>query len=470
MLRQSSRSMCSLLVLVAGSLSAAAADREITAGLSFWSPDSQADYDHLSYVGFIKLINQNLKDAQQANLFIDACYSGPLHDLVAQDKTKFAMPYVLGTATQDLRKTTDMWSSRDVNPPGRPRGEDDGYYGGYTPYLAKHLAGPAPTVRALLDSAGADNAADPDRKYGEVPKKSKGAGGDDTLKINQGTNKKHAGVFAANLSKLYTEPPNMLARRVTALNYDSVKYYKHNRTAGDYTGYRIDGNGSFGNFKSWLEGLEPTLRGDKGKQTVSLFIETHGIKDTKNSKFKVGAIPGTPKQGEAYAGLPGGSDTVLTLTMDDEYWSDLREEVTADLPDQVRALQPRFYLAYSEAAMAADSFMDIAIGDIFLGSYHLDTTSLGGLLEVTLTDSILAQVLARHDGAPELALTFGLNEGDMFRIAVDDDILTDPLFQPLNYGTGLLVSVQGTVPAPGGATVLMTSLAFAARRRRRGCS
>ncbi|MCC6229354.1 MAG: hypothetical protein IT432_09025 [Phycisphaerales bacterium] len=449
---------CALLALAGH----AQAQKAITTGYMFWNKRAEGN-DVLSAVNLNKVLNDNLGDAQQVNFFLDACYSGAMIDLATDPKYKLTIPYFLGTSDNGKTKSTDIGSSKDANPPGRLKhSKKDYYFGGYTPYLVKQLRAGSPKVKDLHASAKADVEKDPARLYNEKPQSDKGNGADDQLKINAGTNKKHALVFGGDLSRLYTRPVQEMWIALKDKGYDSLKLYEHNLINQTFEGADIEGSGTYENFKSELQAYKTAMAADKGKQTASIFLETHGVRDTKDFKYQVNAIPNTPKQGEV---ITGGVQS-LGLLMDNDFWRDLKEDLLVDDPNQVRAVQPRLYVSYSEAAFAPNSTMNISLGGINLGDFLLPSTTIGGMLELPLTDSLLTQFITLNDGLPEVAVNFSLNDGDSFRLATDDDVLFDPNFTPLNYGTGLIVGVQG-VPAPGAIVLAVAAMALTTRKRER---
>lgn len=458
-----------MVCALAGLAGQAQAQKAITTGYMFWNKRAEGN-DVLSAVNLNKLLNENLGDAQQVNFFLDACYSGAMIDLAADPKYKPTIPFCLGTSDNGKTKSTDIYSNKDVDPPGRLKhSTKEQYFGGYTPYLVKQLRAGSPKVKDLHALAKADLEKDPGRLYNEKPQFATGNGADDQLKINAGTNKKYALVFGGDLSRLYTRPVQEMWLAMKGKGYDSLKLYEHNFIKQTFDGIDFEGQGTYQNFKAELEGYKAAMAADKGKQTASIFLETHGVRDTKDFKYQVNAIPNTPKQGEVVMGQGGGAQS-LGLLMDGDFWRDLKEDLITDDPNQVRAVQPRFYLSYSEAAFAANSAMDIFLGGIDLGSFILPSTTIGGMLEVPLTDSQLTQFIALNDGLPEVSVSFTLADGDSFRVATDDDVLFDPNFTQLNYGTGLIVGVQG-VPAPGALAFGVAALALTTRRRGRsaGC-
>ncbi|MFO0835358.1 MAG: hypothetical protein U0638_10325 [Phycisphaerales bacterium] len=449
---------CALLCVTG---QAHAQQKAITTGYMFWNKRAEGN-DVLSAVNLNKVLNDNLGDAQQVNFFLDACYSGAMIDLATDPKYKLTIPYFLGTSDNGKTKSTDIGSSKDADPPGRLKhSKKDYYFGGYTPYLVKQLRAGDPKVKDLHDKAKADVEKDPARLYNEKPQSDKGNGADDQLKINGGTNKKHALVFGGDLSRLYTRPVEEMWLALKPKGYDTLKLYQHSTSKQTFDGIDFAGPGTYENFKSELEGYKALMGADKGKETASIFLETHGVRDTKDFKYQVNAIPNTPKQGEL---ITGGGATSLGLLMDNDYWRDLKEDLTIDDPNQVRAVQPRFYVSYSESTFAPDSPVSISLGGIDLGDFLIPSSAIGGMLELPLTDSQLVQFIAMNDGLPEVAVNFTLASGDSFRLATDDDVMFDPSFTQLNYGTGLIVGVQG-VPAPGAIVLGVVAMGFSRRRR-----
>lgn len=443
----------------------AAAQKEITAAMTFYGgPGKSTGY--LSLVGLSKLLNENLADAQQFNMYLDMCQSGAMIDVADGAKTKLTMPFVLSTAGKGLADTTDWNSPNDTDPASRLK-VGDFYYAGYTAMMAKRLKeAPVPSVQGLHDDVRTRVRADPLTKK-EDPQWTTGNMPDTTLKINAGTNKKHALIMAGNTGKLSTNLTRELARSVTALNYDTTKFYWNSYAPGSYTGYTITDSGEFDQLKSYLAAMKTTLAADRGKQTVSIFFRTHGALDSKDAKNKLGALPNTPKQGIEYAGGPGGTVNSTSVLADARVWDALKEGVTQNLPDLERIETPEFYLAYSEATFNPGATLDIAIGGVTIAEdIALLTSPTPGLIRVELDDASLLQIIALNDGLPELAIDLTMSEGASLRIATIDDMLFDPLYDLPLYGLGILtVANPPEVPAPAGLALLLGSL-IATRRRR----
>lgn len=448
---------CALLSLAG---QAHAQQKAITNGYMFWNKRAEGN-DVLSAIKLNKLLNDNLANAQQVNFFVDACYAGALIKLAPDPKYKLTIPYFLGTSDNDT-KSTDIWSRKDLDPPGRLKHTDGGiYFASYQAYLTKKLEAGAPKIKDLHDAAKSDFEKDTSRLYNEKPQSAKGNGADDQLKINAGTSKKHGLVFGADMSDLQLRPPRQTWLAMKGMGYDTLKFYQHNFLPQTFDGIDFAGQGTYEHFKTELEGYKTAMDADKGKQTASIFLKTHGVRDTKDFKYQVNALPNTPKQGEL---ITGGGATSLGLLMDNDYWRDMKEDLVIDDPNQVRAVQPRFYVSYSESTFAPDSPVSISLGGIDLGDFLIPSTTLGGMLELPLTDSQLVQFIAMNDGLPEVSVDFTLASGDSFRLATDDDVLFDPNFTQLNYGTGLIVGVQG-VPAPGAIVLSVVAMGFSRRRR-----
>jgi hypothetical protein len=462
-----------LLVVLCDCLAreALADDKGFEYGWSFVDNTNDRKTSELSWTKIVQELNGSLVKAKQVNLYIDACHAGGIIDKSAA----LEFPFVIGTPTTAEQKTEVGYGVRNQNPPGYLRGTIDTneYYFSYHAYLAKRLRNrdPIPTAKQLHDAAAGDYNADPRLKKLGTPqyKKSSVEGGDkktadDSLRLNAGT-KNAALMFASDLQGVDPSAFKEMYKAVKAMNFDHLKNYVHTDSAGDQFGgtVTVTGKGTQQNFGTALGDLKTFLdAGEAATRLVNLFLYGHGARMPLNQSRRNGAVPGAAKQGVAVvnSGLP--EDSRLAIPMDDAFWSALKVDVTDFSGAAARGSPPKFFVAYSEASVTQP--VNISIGGMTehgftslpLGVYSLPGSSTGGLVSVTLEDSYTRSLIETFDGTDELTLQFDLAPGEWFRLALEDDMLYDPLYTEPLFGAGLMEITTFASALPEPATGVMT--------------
>lgn len=452
------------IVVVGWLLSAAAAQSAavIEYGMSFYNPAGPST--KVSWAKVVTLLNQYLDEAQQINVFTDMCYDGNLIGEAQAAASGLKMNAVIGTSTNATTKSVDGFSgTKDQNPPGRLKSLDGNYYFSTKAYLAKTLSGGTTTVKLLHAAAAAAVAADPG--LSQTPQYYTSKDANDGLKVDEGTASSHALLFAGNLGGLYIFPPRSLFQAIRGVDFTSEAFYFADYVAQQLPeGGALSGPGTYANFELALKGLEAQVDGNKDRETVSLFLVGHGSREVKNVNPKSEAQPGQTRQGaEARASDPATLDFALTL--DSTFWQDLKEEVVLDDPNLVRGDPASFFLTVSEYSLTGSLSAYIGgvggpflqIGSFGLGDFETQTGSSAAILDVSLSDDLIRNLVAAYDGVSDLIIRFAMSGDDWFRLALRDDLLFDPTYFPTTYGVGLatVVSEIRGVPEPGSTLLLM---------------
>jgi len=423
----------------------AAADR--IRGIELW-PDKDGKNDYLSYLELVKLLNDNLGDAQQVNIYNNTCHGGALLTQSGQ----LTMPYFVGVGEKDPRKC--IWfgdSTKDQIPPGRltiSGGYSDNYFYSFADYVTKRLqwTDPIATVEALFDVAAASVEADPDlAKHGQKPGSTSGNKADLNLAINGGAKSNHALIFDGYRKDFYDEPGLELYRALVNANYgfkqgagNSLSFYFNNFVEQDYEGTHIDGSGTLEHFKAAMQNLQTLVKKNPNQELVNIFFDGHGYEKAAAAPRQPG-LGDQPKDGYL---VSGGTQGCLTFPTDSSFWHDLKIGIVPNDEDLIRVDSPAFVLDVSEASISHP--VTIMINNLLLGEFNLSSTSTGGELDAVLSDSTVSQLIAESDGAPSLTVTFELAPGDYFRVATEDDILLDPSYSEGDYGFGIVTTIVGT--------------------------
>jgi hypothetical protein len=133
-----------------------------------------------------------------------------------------------------------------------------------------------------------------------------------------------------------------------------------------------------------------------------------------------------------------GGRTGLGVDMGPRFWRDLTQD-PVNL-NRVHGGPPRLFLAYSEADLAQPVTLDV--NGLVLGGFAIASTSLGGMLEVNLPDGFIDQLHDAYFLDPELEIGVTLAAGDSLRLAIDDDMIFDPLYPATDFGIGLALEVE----------------------------
>jgi hypothetical protein len=106
--------IASVFVIGFGAFSGRAlADFENTLGLYGKTDGKQ---NQISYLKLVELTNTYLGNAEQVNVFVDACGSGGMLSAAA----KLTMPYFIGVSRENPGQcSAGGWDNKDANPPGR---------------------------------------------------------------------------------------------------------------------------------------------------------------------------------------------------------------------------------------------------------------------------------------------------------------------------------------------------------------
>jgi hypothetical protein len=413
-------------------------------GIRVWADDDGKN-KYLSYLELVNLLNQNLKDAQQLNIYVDVCHSGAL----LKGASKLTMPYFVAVGNKDPDKCVSFGrSDEDQKPPGRltiSGGYSDSYFYSFADYVTKRLKNTdqIATAQSLFDSASSDVKADPSLK-GQMPDSTSGNKADLNLALNGGAKSNHALIFDGNREDLYEEPGLELYRALANAKYgfkqkagNSLQYYDQDSKEQDYEGTHIDGKGTLANFRIALQNLHNLIKNNPQKELVNIFFDSHGYQKAAAAPRQPG-LDGVPKDGVLVMGRTTGCLVVLT---GESFWHDLKVGILSNDEDLIRVNPATFVLDVSEAQMSQP--VAIVVNDLPLGYFNLSSTSTGGELEVTLPDSIASELIAEADGAPSITFTFEVAPGDYFRVATEDDILLDPAYTEGDYGFGIATTVIG---------------------------
>lgn len=413
-------------------------------GLDLWENDDGGE-TRISYLDLVKLLNENLKDAQQVNIFGQACHVGGL----LKAGGKLTMPYFIAVGEKDPSACVTSGSSeKDQVPPGRLTiskiGDDDFFYYSFAYYITKELkkAKQAPTAQALFDSAADDVKKDPDLA-GETPATTSGNGADAKKAINGGDKSNHALIFDGDRGGLDTEPGLERYRALADPKYgfqkdgNSLQFYRNGSLKQDYEGTKIDGPGTLANLKAALQQLNNLIKNNPKKELVNIFFDNHGYQKTALAPHQPG-LDGVPKDGVL---VLGGTQGCFQMPTSLAFWSDLKVGLYSNNQNLFRVHMPDFVLDVSEASTHAP--IAIAIDGVALGYFDLPSNSTGAELVVHIPDSITQQLIEQSDGASTLSVTFNVTPGDYFRIATEDDILLDQNYTQTGYGLGISTSVAG---------------------------
>ncbi len=440
----------------------------------------------IPYDSLVKLLNDNLANAQQVNIYNGLCYGGGLLAPAAN----LTMPYYVGVGQSDpSMKTKFGYSNADQVPPGRFQVQtatkvSDGspiysYFYSYSDYLSKRLANTAaiPTASGLQTSAANDSTADPDLKASVSPKAIMGNKADPNLAINGGAKSSSMLYFAGNFTGLYTAP---IAQTARILADPAYGFTKAPNTLGIYlqttesisNGPPVNGQGTLTDLNNALANLKATIAKNPNQALVNIDFEGHGYREANAAPMAPAAAPGT-KDGAVFSGGPGGLTTV-SITTDSEFWTDLSAELTPQGAGLTRGALPEFILGYSEATVSNP--VTIMIGNLTLGTFSLTNSSAGDELQYDLPDAFTLQLLSEYDNASSLSIEFLFASGDSFRIATPDDVDTSgSLYTGVDYGVGIATTVAdvepAVVPEPSSFSLLaagmFASLGWAWKRRGR---
>lgn len=441
-------SICAALVPTLGWPHVARADDKIQGrGYLFWTTDPDAPAERVEWTKVVSLLNDNLAHVQQVNLFIGCCYSGALIHAAANPKNPLAPKHVISTAVDHKVKATDAGQNGEQTPPGRLLAADEEYYESYFAYLVKRLKNQTPvaTPKIAHDAAAADWMIDKSRAKNETPQYSVGAGANENLALNGGTSSSHAILIVGDAARLWIRPPKECYLALRGLNLhtapNTLKYYQTGKSAGADGDVSYDGSGTLNNLKSSLAAIKTLadMPANQGKVLLNIFLDGHGFNTSKNVCKDANPHPNTPKQGKRMQGGRSG----LSIDTSRRFWRELnhpKATVLSSPPNWVAAGPPRFFLAYSEASLSQPVTIDI--NGHTLGAFSIPSTSLGGMLEVELPASLIAVLRQNYLGNATLELGVTLAAGDELRLALDDDLIFDPLYPANDYGIGLATLVE----------------------------
>lgn len=413
----------------------------------------------IPYDSLVKLLNANLANAQQVNIYDGLCYSGGLLAPAAN----LTMPYYVGVAQSDpSKKTAFGYSTTDQTPPGRlkiqtaTKGETPiySYFYSYSDYLAKRLADTTtiPTAASLQKAAADASTTDPDLKANVSPKAIMGNKADPDLAINGGAKSSSMLYFVGNDVGLYTAP---IAQAARILASAGLGFTKAPNTLGVYiyntdtinNGPKVNGEGTLTDLKNALANLKATIAANPNQALINIDFEGHGYREAEADPKAPGAAPGT-KDGASFSSAPGGL-TAVALNTDAEFWTDLGAGLTpqAKAADLIRGAPAEFILGYSQAI--GNDPITIMIGNLTLGSYTLSTSAGGGEIQVYLPDAFTLELLAEYDGDSAIPIRFEFaSSSDSFLIATPDDVETaGSLYTGVDYGVGIAETVAIVEPA-----------------------
>ena len=406
-------------------------------------PNSNGGDDKISYEALVQLLNHYLENAQQVNIFVDACHSG---GFISQAE-HLNMPYFLTTSqTKPEACAVAGSSTTDVVPPGRLTiskvGKTDRYYFGFAEYWTKELknAVEVPTPESLFITSTDDVKKDKSMKS-EKPTSTSGNNADPLKNINGGSRSNHALIFDGDRGGLALEPGLELYRALADPKYgfknngNSLAFYKTDSRAQDFEGTHIDGPGTLENLRKALDDLKTLVDAHQGEELVNIFINGHGYEEAALAPQQPG-LDGIPKDGFL---VQGGTAVQFDLPTDSEFWSELKIGLSRDDRKVVRVHLPSFLLDLSEASLRAP--IAIAIDGMPLGYFTVPSTSTGAELKVSLPDWYTRALIATAGGAPSIPVTFVLASGDWMRFATDDDIFLNSAYQKGNAGFGIAVSI-----------------------------
>lgn len=436
-----------MLVGLSGFVAARGDDKIQGRGYLFWTEDDDAPAERVEWTKIVKLFNDNLAHVQQLNVFTGCCYSGALINAAANPKNTLTPKHVISTAVDHKVKATDGGHNGDQSPPGRLLGADEAYYESYFAYLVKRLrnVSPVATPKSAHDAAKADWLQDKSRSRNETPQYVVGPGANENLALNGGTNSSHAILLVGDAARLWVRPPKecYLALRGMTLHTapNTLKYYQTGRPAGVDGDVTYDGKGTFANFKGAVEAIKTIadVPANQGKVLLNVFLDGHGFNTTKNVCKDANPQPNQPKQGKRMTGGRTGFSVDVTR----RFWRELTKPnaLTLGVPiNWASSGSPRFFLAYSEASLTQPVVIDI--NGVTLGAYSIASTSIGGMLEVELSASIIDLLRRQYLGDAELELGVTLAAGDSLRLAIDDDMIFDPLYPAGDFGIGLATMVE----------------------------
>jgi hypothetical protein len=421
-------------------------------GITLWG-DADGKNTQLSYLELVKLLNDNLKDAQQVNIYVDLCHSGAF----LEEAKNLTMPYFVAVGEKDAAKCTYSNSVKtDEKPPGRltispPYNKDleDPFSYSFADYLTKRLkqTKEIATAKSLFEAASEDVKEDTGlSKHGQTPGSGFGNEAKLELAINGGDKSNHALIFDGwHITSDQKEPALELYRALAKAKYkfkkdgNSLQFYFDLSDKEELEGTSIDGSGTLANLKVALQNLQNLVKKNPKEELVNIFFNGDGYQAAAAAPRQPG-LDGMPKDGF----LVLGRTTGLVVPTDLSFWHDLKVGIVPNDEDLVRAHPAKFVLYVSEASMSYP--VAVAINDLPLGYFYLSSTSTGGELEVSLPDSFTKALIAEADGAPSINVTMALTPGDYLRIATEDDILLDPAYSQGDYGFGIATTVIGMDP------------------------
>lgn len=405
-------------------------------GMVFCKDGPCTEKTHVAWTRVVKDLNNNLQNAQQVNIYAGTCRSGAFITEAANLK----FPFVLGTAV----KTTDGdaeegYSSADQNPPGRYKGATGNFYYSYPMYLSKSAVAAVPTAKSIHTDAAGWVAQDPDLKDVNHPQYTTGNTPNEALKLNGGTNATWDLMFAGNTGGLYTQTRLEFWKAINGLKPDNFQFYWYDNSAQTTTsGVVINGPGTYDNWGTALGNLKAQANKAAKKTLINIFLDGHGFRGDADLALAPGGVPGLPGQG-IVVGRGMGQTTVLNISVDSDFWNDMSTGIVNPGSTFVRGEQPAFFFAASAVHLTMP--VTVSIGSIVLGSFMLPSTPGGGEVEIPLSDSTIQSILGAYGGSSSLNLIFNIAPSDWIRVGLEADLMQDPNYQPLLYGTGILTSV-----------------------------
>lgn len=266
------------------------------------------------------------------------------------------------------------------------------------------------------------------------------------LAINGGAKSNHVLIFDGwHITE--TEPALELYRTLAKAKYgfiqnagNSLQFYFDLNKKGKLGGTIVDGPGILANLKAALQNLKTQVAKNPKQELVNIFFDGDGYGEAAAAPRQPG-LEGIPKDGYLVEGRNCGC---LVVPTDLSFWHDLKVGIDANDEGLFRARSPEFVLYVSEAS--TNSPVGLAINNLPLGYFSMQSTSNGGELRISLPDSFVAELLAESDGDTSINVSLDVTPGDYLRIATEDDILLDPAYSQGDYGFGIATIVIGMGP------------------------
>jgi hypothetical protein len=417
---------------------------------------------------FYKLLNKKLgNNYESLQVTISACNSG---GFAHKD---FVKPHLQGTwsvtAARDVERgmsveavtkeerQKDYTENRKVA--GLKIGKLDGvdlYWYSYPPAYAKTILDkPAITFKELAEKA-TDN--DVFLPTGEPVRYAESDANVGKRTLRSGTKSNHAIVYLPYREKQtdYIAPKTIEALEAAGYKIDNdpkkseIDFLYGSSKVGEKIGKeagkekKVTRGATYADFEAALDDLNKKLTenpDNKGKESGFIYIWTHGEAEQRSDLRQPGSSPGLPGQGLVVA-----QNTMLTLTLDDAFLSNLYEEVLVDDPGITRTASPQFLLTTVDASLSGP--VEVLIGGISIG-YLSPSSDRYGNYEIDLDDDLLVALWSQSSGGG-VGIRFNfVSEGDYFRLATADDYLLDPEFPYDRYGFGLTSGFQVAVDADG---------------------